>query len=698
MKYHTCKYRRIIFHHEAYKVINKEILKFTHLLDSIYHSYRKHFRYNFQDYILPISDIDISESVTEDDYTLTKNFGWKHDRVFPYHDPMSRIEFENRQLAIYKKRIETHAFKEEALTIRNKEKKLRYIPELQERAEYLFYSEKKQLIKDYFSGVIRDGESISHVSPAKLKARNIIKEIINEQVFISLDSKKPIFMYLNKDKKRIKKVECKLNTTNEIIILSQNTQAIGKIIKSSITKASKKPKQKGLRDSSDKSIQVKNLLTKDNAKKVLKFIPFLTLLLLPFLMINQNTDSIFPQHFVKGFPFLQVLIFTLFLLVSTWNMILTRSRLLFISISPIILFCLLLTTRNILPLCVSIFVVPLMIVPTYFIFRDQPRVEVVKKRGSHRFRDTINSLDTKYHKNKYSLLWRSLSILLVVFWIFFIYYPQLLFVPTFLVIISTIIFTKNCNFEKRRHLLKSDEKRIIQKGSYTQELSYYNSKNYRSANLIMIFLVLMPLIFTVQSLVRIETPNLQYAKVPQQSRIGGTSVDFSQLKFYSSIDEIDELSINGMFVSKNKISTVLGESASMQVQLIPEDVTPVEGHFIKSRYEVSSKHAKGPLIEYDFMTGVPLNTLDLLPGTYQIREYYSILTGFAYRNARPVVSEITLVKDNLKAVPSIDFDLGVEYGAVYTIKRPDCWEIIYSGTIVNSLRKPTPDKNLTLYF
>ncbi|KKL80194.1 hypothetical protein LCGC14_2007200, partial [marine sediment metagenome] len=75
-----------------------------------------------------------------------------------------------------------------------------------------------------------------------------------------------------------------------------------------------------------------------------------------------------------------------------------------------------------------------------------------------------------------------------------------------------------------------------------------------------------------------------------------------------------------------------------------------------------------------------------------------VLTGFASRYAEPESQTITIVKDNLKAVPARDFNLGIEYGAVYTIKRPDSWEIIYNGTIVNSLHEPVPVKNLTLYF
>nr|NGX32837.1 hypothetical protein [Candidatus Anoxychlamydiales bacterium] len=280
----------------------------------------------------------------------------------------------------------------------------------------------------------------------------------------------------------------------------------------------------------------------------------------------------------------------------------------------------------------------------------------------------ISSYCHRDHRSKIISFWVSLIIAFGMFCIFFIFQPHNLFIPAIMIAVFTIIFTR-----------KDDKKRPVL--------------------LIGLFGILIPFgLFSVSSIVMITGPDLEFANVPQDSRIEASPIDYSKLSYYSSIDGLEELTINNMFVSRSKISTVLGESANMHVRLIPKNVTDVEGYILKDHYDVTSKHASGPLTEFDLLTKIQLDKLNLLPGTYEIRSTYSVLTGFASRYAEPESQTITIVKDNLKAVPARDFNLGIEYGAVYTIKRPDSWEIIYNGTIVNSLHEPVPVKNLTLYF
>ncbi|GAH12028.1 unnamed protein product, partial [marine sediment metagenome] len=121
----------------------------------------------------------------------------------------------------------------------------------------------------------------------------------------------------------------------------------------------------------------------------------------------------------------------------------------------------------------------------------------------------------------------------------------------------------------------------------------------------------------------------------------------------------------------------------MEIRLIPEEVEPVEGHYIKDFYSVTSGHTVGPVSDYDLITKVPLDTLDLLPGTYSVQNRYNILSFGSYRYAEPDIYEIIIGKDKLKALPYEDFNLGVEYGACYTIKQNNSWNIIFSGKIVN---------------
>ncbi|KKM61227.1 hypothetical protein LCGC14_1533830, partial [marine sediment metagenome] len=181
--------------------------------------------------------------------------------------------------------------------------------------------------------------------------------------------------------------------------------------------------------------------------------------------------------------------------------------------------------------------------------------------------------------------------------------------------------------------------------------------------------------------------------------------DLKSLEFYPSIEDVETLSFIGMYITKSPISTLLGESATMQVRFVPENVSHVEGRYLKSYYDTSSNYKRGPLSNYDLITDVPLDKLGILPGSYKVYETYSVLTGFSYRHASPEVYDITIEKDTLKSLSNERFpeplEMGYEYGSVYTFEyqknNKKWWNVIYDGKIVDSLNIGVQLTNLTLY-
>ncbi|KKN32875.1 hypothetical protein LCGC14_0809430, partial [marine sediment metagenome] len=621
--------------------------------------------------------------------TIGKTYTWKEERIYPYHDLESRFKFEEEL-------IQQHIVNQNALILKNKEfekhkaaKKQRKLPGLLKKSRSIFVRKQEQLFTDYFNGTIRENEIIRHISPIRQHARDIIKRMLKESIAISLEGKDSQFLYL-KDRNSILTILCP-KAYSEIQVLSQNSKIIKKILNSSLS-FNKKHTPKTA-EKKELSIPHKKVTTKQVFSYTLGLAVLLSILFLPIMMLLPSSSSLFPNDFKVNFPFLQTLVFSLSLVIYTWNRILSRQQTAYISIASLTLFIFSLLTKNLITLPISIFITPILLIFSFFIFKKTPSIQKVTHKKQRNLKTALYSLDIKYHKNKYRLLWHSMFVLLIIFWIVFIYFPQMLYIPTFLFIVSIVIFTKNTNFEKRKWVRRSD--RNI--SGNDRGTSYYNSKIYRSACLILVFLILMPLLFTVSSMVRVNRPNTLYAQIPQESRIESSFTDLSTLTFFSSVDELGDLSINDKFLLKSRVSTSLGESAKMAVRFTPEDVEPIEGYIIKDHYNTITRRNTGPLTDFDLITEIALNNLDLLPGSYRMENTYSVLTGFAYREAESEFQSITIGKDNLKAIPSKDYELGIEYGAVYTIRRSDSWEIIYDGTIINSLHEPVPVKNLTLY-
>ncbi|KKL23913.1 hypothetical protein LCGC14_2420630, partial [marine sediment metagenome] len=196
------------------------------------------------------------------------------------------------------------------------------------------------------------------------------------------------------------------------------------------------------------------------------------------------------------------------------------------------------------------------------------------------------------YRSKLTCLWIFLVAFFIVYAVVFILWPQFIYLPVLATILIIFIFAKK-NASKAK-----DSNQVIRE-----------SKNVRPVLLIAFFLILMPFcVFSISSIVRLYNPDMQYAKISQESRIEGASIDYSQLEYYTSVDGLNELSFNSKFISRSQITTALGEVATMSINLVPENVTPVEGHRLRDSYYIKSKYVSGPRKNYDLITHVPLDS------------------------------------------------------------------------------------------
>ncbi|GAH16897.1 unnamed protein product, partial [marine sediment metagenome] len=180
------------------------------------------------------------------------------------------------------------------------------------------------------------------------------------------------------------------------------------------------------------------------------------------------------------------------------------------------------------------------------------------------------------------------------------------------------------------------------KSQSRKTLFTYNDKIARSALLVVVFLTVFPLIFAVNSISPINSPDYEFARVSPEQRLQPSSLDFTTLEYSSFLEDLDGLSINDEFVINCKISPFIGAASHVRVRFIPQDVPSIEGYRLKKYYELSSDYVNGPLKDYAMITRVPLNTLHLAPGTYKVEVYYGELTGFGFRSASPQTYKLEL--------------------------------------------------------
>ena len=367
-------------------------------------------------------------------------------------------------------------------------------------------------------------------------------------------------------------------------------------------------------------------------KPFLKLLPIIGLFFSVWFTLSLNEAYFLPTEVTSQFLLLPVVYYFFYsMIVAKGRILSSMGRIYFLLTSlglPIVLsMSVLLGWLDFARLYIPVFSLLFSLV-SFFVASRQAKVPSRPKE--HKFLKRIKT--ARYHQVKFPLLWFFLFVFTISLCFVFIIVPQWQFIPVMGIIGAILFFTIQSrtitrNYQRKRRLRSRDQGYISQK-----EDTYFELRHARAAYLMLVFLMCFPLIFAVNSLVSINSPEMSYAKVPNFNRIEGT-VDFSTLGFYSSLGEVDSLSINDEFAIKCKISPFLGETVIVRIRFTPKDVEPIEGFHIKGYYEKSSGYVGGPKYNYDMITRVPLNSLNLAPGTYQVDISYNVLTGFSYRTA-----------------------------------------------------------------
>jgi len=415
-----------------------------------------------------------------------------------------------------------------------------------------------------------------------------------------------------------------------------------------------------------------------------------------FLLISSSTLMLTPG-LISMFYLIQELIFIIYLFLLLENRILPKWLIIFSLVSPAFLYAGLLFSFFFGLSLFSILLTPIFFVGSTFLIRNRPLINPKDREIEN------NSFILKYHIHKFVFLWIFVFIFIVFYGFTYFFAPYAAWVPSGLLFLSIILFSIKAKSRIADYLIRkkreSRQKETAPQGPKRYRISF-DDKNKRAAALIIVFLVIYPLTFSVSSLVPIQFPGVEFAKVQNEERVASTSVDYSELEYVPNLEELGELSFNDFFVSKSVISPGFLQSAITRIRLIPKDVTELDGYFLKEYYDICSGYILGPQKDYVLYNGVPLNKLNLLPGTYQVKSYYSVFTGFSLGTASSETYELTIGKEDLHILGTEPFEnIRLDYNAVYTFHNETLGEykVIYNGQVLDSLNQPVAVDKLELY-
>ncbi|MBN1214789.1 MAG: hypothetical protein JXA99_05035, partial [Candidatus Lokiarchaeota archaeon] len=347
----------------------------------------------------------------------------------------------------------------------------------------------------------------------------------------------------------------------------------------------------------------------------------------------------------------------------------------------------------------SFFIFPVLIILSEILYRNKSKLDIyfTKLEKSFSFLYTIRKNDFMLYSN---LTLFSITIIL------FFTYPPFVIIPILLMIIPSIVFSIKSKSRLKRNvkIAKRTSNKVVKAlGLPEQKLNKQlfqerlEGKNQVAAVLVLIFLIILPILFTLQSIITIDSPLIESSRINRSQRINSDKIDYNNLDF-GNIDEMDSLSINDMFVTRCISSISLTESAQMFYRFYPQDdVHHVEGMLKRNFYDFLSGYLIGPQKDSYIYTDIKLDQQNLLPGTYKVQAIYSVLNWFNTHRSQPVEFMVTLEKDDLSVKGNNPYNFEVDYGAVYTIDYNDHWSVIYNGKVLNSAGKPFTNKNITLY-
>ncbi|MFX1479494.1 MAG: LamG domain-containing protein, partial [Promethearchaeota archaeon] len=444
-----------------------------------------------------------------------------------------------------------------------------------------------------------------------------------------------------------------------------------------------------------------------NIKIIAWLIAFSGISFISFFLYSTMGTPILPYELICGFVYFMYIAYLLLQHITLKGYIFPVKRAFYFLVNPILVFVLISYFLAYHLPHIAAAIIPLMLITSAIIlYKQSYRSEAKYIRRTHATAD-YSSISMAYHRFKMPIITFFLIIFGGVFlWMYF-FAPFLNYIPPILIIISVFLFTFKSKKAIRRLYKEFKRKKEKRKGlkcsfrTLKEYLVIFNDSHRRAALLMLIFLILFPISFIVNSMKSIECSPIWFGYISPEEQIDPSSILVEEIEYYSSPDEMDELSINGKFVVKSKISPKFGQSAMMRIRLIPKDVHLEEGQHIQPFYDFRSNYVTGPLENFNLFTEIDLSQANLLPGTYEIECYYTELTGFSFTTSLPREYEITIEKDSMQILSSGRYkDLPEEYyGAVWTVENEieNAWKVHYDGKLVNSINEPLSNYDLDLF-
>jgi len=608
----------------------------------------------------PISGVDDSQ-IKRKISGLNKSFPLNPDKIpLPYHDNKSRIEHDDKLISKFFEEQESRKQDDlkQDLLARNKYG----LPKLDKSGLQSI----KGVFESYFS------ENI--ISTEQILIRNIIQECIG------YSGGSDVLRIINNKKILKKKVRKRLREGKPRKTVLRSVRRERRSVKNAYKK------YRANKESVPVKLRVKKAFRKSIAPNAAKFLAIFGITFISLITFVSPEMFSFPVEIISGFLYLQVFVYLVFLYISIENYVFSTRKLFYLFISPIILFAFVTLFVRLEWMVVAAVCTPLAAFQSHRMKKRRLKINVSKiplnSKGSLRY----GTLIIFYHKFKFPIL-TVLSLILggVFVWTYFFDPYNSVMAPAMLILII-FAFTFKSKTITRKIINELKKQKQKDRGIRTPKRNVvvvYDRKK-RAALLILVFLVIFPITFGVNSTMSIQNPAYEFAFVSQEERLSTSSIDFSNLDYLPGLDDLEELSINGKFVIKCDVSPLFGQAARVRLELIPKEVPPIEGYYAKESYSVLSPYLNGPLDARELITEVSLNELDLMPGTYEAKVTYTILTGFAFRTSIPEVYEISIAKDDLTVISNDIFEDVLDskyYGAVYTFEHPDdgSWTVVFDG-------------------
>jgi len=349
---------------------------------------------------------------------------------------------------------------------------------------------------------------------------------------------------------------------------------------------------------------------------------------------------------------------------------------------------------------ISLWIMPVFILITEILMRERKKIlKLLRDKEANAI---------QYHGRKKMALFYIILILLFVSIILYLIYPAFTMIPILCMSAPSVMLARHLRMKSKRKL-KSHVKisKKVKKALDVENENVINNalepeirgKYQAFSVLALIFLILLPTIFGIQSLINIDMPKISFAKVDRVDRVESSAINLNSLTF-GSYNNLGDLSINDMFIAKCESTLGISESSKMLFRLIPNKSLPniVEDRVRQSYYDIRSCYLNGPLKNGNLFTYGELNKLDLIPGGYEMYVYYSEYSALSWKSSEPEVYDITLNKDDLHVIGIEELNNEeVNFGSVYTIDNGGNFTVYFDGKLVNSAGEALPHKEITLY-